>query len=318
VAYAAGALGLDALVYMPREVALPKLAATRNYGADVRLVGFALDEAMAAARQEAARTGRVLIHPYDHVDVVAGQGTVGLEILQQVPDVRTILVPLGGGGLAAGIAVACAAADHPVRVVGVQAAQAAAYPPSLAAGAPHHHDLGPTMADGIAVGTPGDVPFEILRRGQVEVRTVGEEALSQAMVTLAERAKLVAEPAGVAGVAALMADPTAFEGPVVPVISGGNIDPLLLARVIQHGMVAGGRYLHLEVLLDDHPGSLARLLQNVAGAGGNITHVEHSRTDLTLDLFSVSVSLQMEAKGPEHCLEIVERLKAEGFDVVRN
>jgi threonine dehydratase len=315
VALAAQQLGIDAVVYMPVDAPLPKLAATRGYGADVRLVGASVDEALVAARAEAERTGRVLIQPFDHPDVVAGQGTVALEILDQVPDVRTILVPLGGGGLVAGIATVLAEVAPHVRVVGVQAEIAAAYPGSIAAGHPVPRALGPTMADGIAVGTPGVVPFEILDRLGVEVRTVSEESLSRALLLVAERAKLVVEPSGAAGVAALMDDPTGIEGTAVPVLTGGNVDPLLLMRVIQHGMVAAGRYLHLRVRVDDRPGTLATLVQTVAAAGGNIIHVEHSHTDATLGVFDVMVALQVEAKGPEHCAQIVDTLRAAGFEI---
>ncbi|ACZ31650.1 threonine dehydratase [Xylanimonas cellulosilytica DSM 15894] len=315
VALAAQLLGIDAVVYMPVDAPLPKLAATRGYGADVRLVGTSVDEALVEARADAARTGRVLIHPFDHPDVVAGQGTVALEILEQVPDVRTILVPLGGGGLVAGIATVLAEAAPHVRVVGVQAEIAAAYPRSIAAGHPVPGRLGPTMADGIAVGTPGDVPFEILDRLGVEVRTVSEESLSRALLLVAERAKLVVEPSGAAGVAALMDDPSGLEGTVVPLLTGGNIDPLLLMRVIQHGMVAAGRYLHLRVRVDDRPGALATLVQTVAAAGGNIIHVEHTHTDTTLGVFDVMVALQVEAKGPDHCAQIVDHLREAGFEI---
>ncbi|WP_425956242.1 threonine ammonia-lyase [Xylanimonas sp. McL0601] len=315
VALGAKLLGIEAVVYMPVDAPLPKLAATRGYGADVRLVGKSVDESLAAARVEAGRSGRVLIHPFDHVDVVAGQGTVALEILEQVPDVGTIVVPLGGGGLVAGIATVLAEAAPHVRVVGVQAETAAAYPASLAAGHPVSRRLGPTMADGIAVGTPGEVPFEILERLGVEVRTVSEEALSRALLLVAERAKLVVEPSGAAGVAAVMTDPSGLSGTIVPLLTGGNIDPLLLMRVIQHGMAAAGRYLHLSVRLDDRPGALATLVETIAAAGGNIMHVDHSHTDVSLGVFEAMVTLQVEAKGREHCEQMVAQLRAAGFEV---
>ncbi|NTW42425.1 MAG: pyridoxal-phosphate dependent enzyme, partial [Cellulomonadaceae bacterium] len=205
VALAARLLGVESTVYMPEGAALPKVAATQEYGAHVVMAGQTVDDALVAAHEHAARTGAVLIHPFDHADVVAGQGTIALEILEQVPDVRTILVPLGGGGLAAGI-VAALGDDHPqVRVIAVQAAGAAAYPASLAAGHPVAVGGMSTMADGIAVGCPGDVPFAILRDHHVEVRTVEEEDLSRALLLVAERAKLLVEPSGAAGVAALLA-----------------------------------------------------------------------------------------------------------------
>ncbi len=317
VALAAQLLGIDATVFMPVDAPLPKLAATRAYGADVRLVGSSVDEALVAARTEAARSGRVLIHPFDHVDVVAGQGTLGLEVLEQVPDVGTVVVPLGGGGLVAGIATALAEAAPHVRVVGVQAQNVAAYPRSLAAGRPLAADARPTMADGIAVGTPGEVPYAILERLGVEVRTVTEDELSRALLLVAERAKLVVEPSGAAAVAAVTAAPQDFagRGAVVPVLTGGNIDPLLLMRVIQHGMVAAGRYLQLRVRVDDRPGALAALVEAVAAAGGNVVHVDHTRTDVSLAVSEVLVTLQVEAKGFEHRDEIVSRLRGAGFGV---
>jgi len=317
VALAAGMLGIDAMVFMPQDAALPKVAATRGYGAHVRLVGATVDEALAAARVEAARSGRVLVHPFDHVDVVAGQGTVALEILEQVPDVRTVLVPLGGGGLVAGIAEVFAEVAPQVRVLGVQAGEAAAYPESLAAGRPLAARLRPTMADGIAVGLPGSVPFAIVKDRRVEVRTVSEDQLSRALLAVLERNKLMVEPAGAAGVAALLAAPPGeFEGPVVAVLSGGNVDPLVLLRVVQHGLVAAGRYVQLKVRLVDRPGALAGLVDAIAAAGANIVHVEHTRTDVSLAVSEVWVNIQLETKGPEHCGAVVERLRGSGYEVV--
>jgi len=316
VALAAQMLGIDAVVYMPVDAPLPKLVATRGYGAHVRQVGTSVDEALVAARTEAARSGRILIHPFDHRDVVTGQGTVALEILEQVPDVGTVVVPLGGGGLVAGIATVLAEAAPHVRVVGVQAEKAAAYPGSLAAGRPTQRVLGATMADGIAVGTPGEVPFEALQRLGVEVWTVSEDELSRALLLVAERAKLIVEPSGAAAVAAVMGAPGEFEGTIVPVLSGGNIDPLLLLRVVQHGLVAAGRYLQLRLRIDDRPGALAALLGTIAATDANIVHVEHTRTDTSLAVSEVLVNLQLETKGPDHCDAVVERLRGAGFEPV--
>jgi threonine dehydratase len=322
VALAARLLGLRAVVYMPVDAALPKVAATRDYGAEVRLVGASVDEALVEARAESERTGAVLIHPFDHADVVAGQGTLALELLDQVPDVRTVLVPAGGGGLVAGIATVLAEVAPEVRVVAVQTQRVPAFAESLRAGEPVSVPVKPTMADGIAVGRPGDVPFAVLRRLGVEVREVSEEDLSHALLLVVERSKLVVEPAGAAGVAALLAGgPGAgepFEGPVVAVLSGGNIDPLVLLRVIRHGMVAAGRYLKMRVMLDDRPGSLANLLGELAGLGGNIMHIDHTRTDVGLGLNDVWVPMQIETKGPEHCDAIVSRLREVGYRVVRD
>jgi len=209
-----------------------------------------------------------------------------------------------------------------VRVVAVQTQRVPAFAESLRAGEPVSVPVKPTMADGIAVGRPGDVPFAVLRRLGVEVREVSEEDLSHALLLVVERSKLVVEPAGAAGVAALLAGgPGAgepFEGPVVAVLSGGNIDPLVLLRVIRHGMVAAGRYLKMRVMLDDRPGSLANLLGELAGLGGNIMHIDHTRTDVGLGLNDVWVPMQIETKGPEHCDAIVSRLREVGYRVVRD
>lgn len=316
VAFAAGLLGIQAVVYMPVDAALPKVAATREYGAEVRLVGVDVDETLAAAKTEAERTGAVFIHPFDHPDVVAGQGTIALEILEQVPDVRTVVMPLGGGGLVAGVAAAMAEVAPHVKVVGVQAARAAAYPGSLAAGVPTTSLARSTMADGIAVGTPGPVPFSIVSALGAEVRTVTEDELSRALLMITERAKLVVEPAGAAGVAALLADPTGWEGPVVVILSGGNIDPLVLLRVLRHGLAAAGRYMQMQVLLDDRPGALAQMLDVIAGVGGSIMHIDHDRTDVHLAIGEAWVRMQVETKGQEHCEALVAQLRGAGYRVL--
>ena len=311
VALAARLLGVDATVYMPVGAALPKIAATQDYGAQVRMVGSTVDEALEAATEHAEREGAVLIHPFDHPDVVAGQGTVGLEIGDQVPDVRTILVPVGGGGLAAGIAAAVAPG---VTVVGVQAAGAAAYPASLEAGHPVALGGMSTMADGIAIGRPGAVPFAVLQSHGVRVVTASEEELSRALLHLAERSKLLVEPAGAAGVAALLGG-LAVPTPAVVVLSGGNIDPLLLLRVVRHGLVAAGRYLSLRVLLDDRPGTLAALLHELAASGGNVMHVSHVRTALNLAVDEVEIDVQVETRGPSHCVEVMRQLREAGYRI---
>ncbi|GAA3297384.1 hypothetical protein GCM10020295_29870 [Streptomyces cinereospinus] len=265
VALASSLLGVRSTVFMPNGAPLPKISATRDYGAEVRLHGQVVDETLAAAQEYAAETGAVFIHPFDHPDVIAGQGTVGLEILEQCPEVRTIVVGIGGGGLAAGIAVAVKALRPDVRIIGVQAAGSAAYPPSLAAGRPVSIGNPATMADGIRVGRPGDVPFAIVGNLVDEVRTVSEDELSAALLLCLERAKLVVEPAGASPVAALLSGPDAFEGPVVAVLSGGNVDPVLMQRVLRHGMAAQGRYLAVRLRLTDRPGALATLLGGVVG-----------------------------------------------------
>ncbi|NLU66695.1 threonine ammonia-lyase [Streptomyces sp. HNM0574] len=316
VALAASLLGVRSTVFMPEGAPLPKVAATRDYGAQVRLRGQVVDETLRAAQDCARETGAVFIHPFDHPDVVAGQGTLGLEILEQCPEVRTIVVGVGGGGLAAGVALAVKALRPDVRVVGVQAAGAAAYPPSLEAGKPVVLEKLSTMADGIKVGRPGDVPFALVEDLVDEVRTVSEDALSSALLLCLERAKLVVEPAGASPVAALLADPAAFEGPVVAVLSGGNVDPLVLQRTLRHGMAAAGRYLSLRLRLTDSPGALAALLRELTVADANVLDVGHVRTDPRLGLDEAEVELHLETKGPEHCVEVTSVLRAAGYKVM--
>ncbi|GAB3955467.1 threonine ammonia-lyase [Streptomyces sparsus] len=315
VALAASLLGVRSTVFMPVGAPLPKLAATREYGAEVVLHGQVVDESLAAATEYAEKTGAVFIHPFDHPDVVAGQGTVGLEILEQCPEVRTIVVGVGGGGLIAGVALAVKALRPDVRIIGVQAEGAAAYPPSLAAGHPVALDAVATMADGIKVGRPGDVPFRIVGDLVDEVRTVTEDALSSALLLCLERAKMVVEPAGASPVAALLTDPESFEGPVVAVLSGGNVDPLVLQRTLRHGMAAAGRYLSLRLRLTDRPGALAALMGELSAADANVLDVSHVRTDPRLGLTEAEVEVHLETKGPEHCAEVAAGLRRAGYTV---
>jgi threonine dehydratase len=279
----------------------------------VIFAGTVLEDSLAAARRYAEETGAVLIHPFDHRDIIAGQGTVGLELLDQVPDVRTVVVPTGGGGLLAGVALAIKARRPDVRVVGVQAEGAAAYPDSLRAGEPRQLAAMKTMADGIAVGLPGDLTFAAVRDHVDEIRTVSEESISRALLALLERAKLVVEPAGAVGVAALLDAPTAFQGPVAVVLSGGNVDPLLLGRVIRHGLAAAGRYLVLRLIIPDAPGTLARLLAEIADAGANVAEVMHARSNPAVGTDEVEVLVQLETRGEAHARAVVDRLAQRGY-----
>jgi threonine dehydratase len=313
VALAARLLGCSATVFMPTGAPLPKVAATKAYGATVELAGSTVDDALVAAKRFSEETGAIFIHPFDHFDIVAGQGTVGLEILEQCPDVRTILVGTGGGGLIAGIGAVVKELKPGVRLVGVQAAGAAAYPQSLAAGQPVPLKGMSTIADGIAVGCPGELTFAHVRALVDDIVTVSEEDISRALLFCLERAKLVVEPAGAAGVGALLADPHRFEPPVVVVLSGGNIDPLLLHRVIEHGLAAAGRYLHFTVEFADRPGSLAGLLSLLAEQGVNVLDVEHFRHDARLHLGEVEVSLSVETKGNEHSEQLLSALRRAGY-----
>jgi threonine dehydratase len=316
VAFAAARLGTRATVVMPVGAPLPKVEATRGYGAEVILQGETVEDALTAALAHAREDGSVFIHPFDHPDVVAGQGTVGMEIIEQYPQVRTIAVPVGGGGLAAGITVAVSGADPAIKVIGVQAEACACYPASLAAGRPVRIAPAGTMADGIAVSLPGDLGYEILSRRVDRVVTVSEETLSRALLICLERSKQVVEPAGGAGVAALLDHPEAFEPPVVVVVSGGNIDPLLLAKVLRHGLSAAGRYLTFRCRIADRPGALARLLSELAGLGANVLDVVHERVAPRLLVDEVEVLLQVETRGPGHSDEVISQLRRAGYTLL--
>ncbi|MFF2277263.1 threonine ammonia-lyase [Agromyces sp. NPDC058126] len=320
VAYAARELGIRATIYMPVGVALPKLEATRAYGADVVLAGASIGETLDAAAAFAEETGAVIIPPFDHHDVVAGQGTLGLEILEQAPDATTIVVPIGGGGLAAGIASAvkqqAAAEGRTIRVIGVQAANAAPYVASLAAGSPQQVPVVPTIADGIAVYRPGALNFEIIRDTIDEIVTVGEDDIARALLVLLERAKLVVEPAGAVAVAAIMTGAVPNDGPAVAVLSGGNIDPLLVQRVIAHGLAASGRYLTVRIGLPDRPGQLVRVAELVAGTHANVVEVMHTRHGRGMQISEVEIDISVETRGPAHRTEVVEALRRAGYSPV--
>jgi len=315
VALAASLLGTEATVFMPTSAPLPKIEATRGYGAKIHLVGHTIARPLEAAEAFAAETGAVFIHPFDHPDLIAGQGTVGLEILEQCPEVATIVVCTGGGGLLSGIAAATKGLRPDVRVIGAQAAEAACFPESLSKGSPITLESMDTMADGIAVPTPSDLTFAHVRDLVDDIVTVSEESLSRALLLCLERAKFVVEPAGVAGVSALLDTPSAFLPPVVVVLSGGNVDPVLMARVIEHGMVAAGRYLSVRLRAPDQPGSLARVLSVVAGLGASVREVEHSRTGSRLHLGEVEVALSLETRGADHRTEVVQALRVTGYPV---
>ncbi len=313
VAFAAARLGTTATVIMPTGTPLPKIEATRGYGANVILTGTSVEDVLEAALAYADEHGAVFIHPFDHPDIVAGQGTVGLEIMEQCPEVRTITAPVGGGGLASGIAVATQAASPAIRLIGVQAEAMAPLPASLAAGHPVRVEPGSTMADGIAVAVPGEICYLILAGLAARCVTVSEENLSRALLLCLERAKQLVEPAGAAAVAALLEHPDAIEPPVVAILSGGNIDPLLLSKVLRHGLSAAGRYLMFRCRLPDRPGALATLLGAVADLGANVLDVAHERVAPRLLVDEAEVFLQVETRGPSHCDEVISKLRKAGY-----
>ncbi|MFJ4039307.1 threonine ammonia-lyase [Microbacterium sp. NPDC090007] len=317
VALAAQQLGMSATIFMPLGVPVPKLLATRGYGADVILEGATVETPLRLAAEFAERTGAVLIHPFDHRDIVVGQGTLGLELVEDMPDLETVIVGIGGGGLAAGVAAAvkarAAAEGRRVRVIGVQAHNSAAYPSSLAAGYPLQVETTPTIADGIAVARPGDLPFELIRQYVDEVVTVTEDDIARALLVLLERAKQVVEPAGAVGVAAILAGKVKASGPTVTILSGGNIDPLLLQRVVAHGLSASGRYMSLRIPLPDRPGQLARVSELLAQVGANVIEVLHTRHGQGLQISEVILQLSVETRGAEHRALVIATLEDAGF-----
>jgi threonine dehydratase len=318
VALAAQALGIPATIFMPLGVPVPKLLATRGYGAEVVLEGETVATSLRLAAEFAERTGAVLIPPFDHRDIVIGQGTLGLEIYRDVPDVDTVIMGIGGGGLIAGVAAAikqAAAADgRTVRVIGVQSENAAAMLPSLEAGHPVEITTHPTIADGILVARPGDVPFEIVREFVDEVVTVSEDDIARAILVLLEHAKVVVEPAGAVGVAAMLAGKVHDAGTTVPILSGGNIDPMLLQRVVSHGLAASGRYATVRVPLPDRPGQLARVSEALSEVGANVMEVLHTRHGHGLQISDMILQLSIETRGPEHTQLALDTLRAAGYE----
>ncbi len=315
VALSATLLDVHSTVFMPAAAPLPKVEATRSYGGEVILTGETFDDAYEASQKWATENDAVFVHPFDHPDVIAGQGTLGLEILEQVPDVESVVVPMGGGGLISGVAAALKATKPDVRIIGVEAAGAASFPASLAAGEPVGLGSVSTIADGIAVKTPGELTLAHVAAYVDEIVTVTEEELARAVLLLVERAKQVVEPSGAAGLAAVLAGHGLYTEPVVVLLCGGNVDPLLLMRIIQSGMFEEGRYLMLRTRVLDRPGELAALMSVLAEAGANIIAVDHHRLATRLGVQEVEVALEIETRGPQHIREVVDCMRRNNYPV---
>ncbi|HZD71330.1 MAG TPA: threonine ammonia-lyase [Actinomycetes bacterium] len=315
VALAATLTGHRATIFMPSSAPLPKVDATTGYGATVKLGGEAVDDCIAAARRFAAECGAVFVPPFDDPLIIAGQGTIGLELADEVPEVETVVVAIGGGGLISGIAVTLADVLPAARVVGVEAEGAACMRASVHARHCVSLDTMSTMADGIAVRSPSPLTLAHVRAYVHDLVTVTEEEISQALLLLLERVKAVVEPAGAAALAAILSGKVPGTGPVAAVLSGGNVDPLLLIKVIDHGLTAAGRYVVLRVVLDDRPGALARLATEVARLGLNVLSVEHHRSGLDLDMDKVEVRLTLETRNTIHSHEVVTDLRGLGYPV---
>ena len=308
VALAAREAGVAATVFMPQDAPMAKVDATRSYGAEVILVGEGFDEAHVAA-QERVEAGATLVHAFEDEAVIAGQGTLGLEIAEQVGELETLVVPIGGGGLASGIALALNELRPEVKIVGVQAETCA---PFAGAGDPGH-----TIADGIAVKKPGELTTRILADRLDEVVTVSDREIAQAIVLLLERVKLVVEGAGAASVAAVLGGKVRGKGPACALLSGGNIDATLLIEIARHGLTQAGRFLVMRAKIDDRPGALARLLGLIADERVNVLSVEHHREGMDLPVIGTEVELTLATRDEEHCDELLERLAEWGYSTER-
>jgi threonine dehydratase len=301
VAWAARELGIAATVYMPQDAPMAKVDATRNYGAETVLAGAGFDEALVTAQARAEETGATFVHAFEDGAVIAGQGTLGLELAEQLPDVETFLLPVGGGGLAAGIAIALRELRPGVRLVGVQAGKTGAG----------------TIADGIAVKHPGELTMAILGELLDDIVHVEDEEISKAIVLLLERVKLVVEGAGAASVAALLAGQAGGSGEVCALLSGGNIDATLLISVMRHGLTLAGRYLVVRTRIPDRPGALVELLERVAAERGNVVSVEHHREGMAVHVAETEVELTIVTRNEEHCSELCRSLEANGYVLER-
>ena len=302
---------------MPVGASLPKVSATRGYGAEVVLTGDTFADCLKAAKEYSEKKHAVFIPPFDHIDVVVGQGTVGLEVLNELPEVDNIVVAIGGGGLAAGVAVAAKlkakANGRKVKIYGVQSEHAAPYVTSMKKGKLTEIAITPTIADGIAVSKPGRIPFELIKKNIEKVVTVSENEIAKAILVILERAKQVVEPAGAVGVAAILAGKLKLKGNTVVILSGGNMDPLLLQRVVRHGLAAAERYTTISVMLPDRPGQLSLTAAVIAKANANVVEVLHTRHGLGLNISEVELNLSVETSGHEHTLEVIKALKEAGL-----
>jgi threonine dehydratase len=316
VAWAARSAGVPALVFMPEAASLAKVGATEGYGATVRLVGASVEESVIAAREDASRGGRVLVHPFDDPLVIAGQGTVGLEILDEAPDIDTVVVPLGGGGLLSGVAAAIKARKPEVRVVGVEAAGCAPYVGSLEQGEITPVPQTETIADGIAVKRPGEITFGMIRELVDDVVTVTDAEIGQTIVQLLEREKTVVEGAGAVALAALLSGKVSARK-AVTVLSGGNIDTPLLMQVIRFGLTTAGRYLVIRTRLVDRPGQLMHLLKVISDAHVNILLVSHHRESVDVAVAETGIQLTLETRDEAHAHTIVELIRNAGYPVHR-
>ncbi len=318
VAYAARHAGIRSVIVMPETAPLSKVSATRGYGAEVVLTGTSYDEAYARAKEMEAQEGLTFVHAFNDPAVMSGQGTIGLEMLRELPQMQAVVVPVGGGGLIAGVATAIKEVAPHVKVYGVQAEGADAMARSKAAGSLVRTMEAVTIADGIAVKVPGDATFEVVRKYVDEIVTVDDEAIASAILMLLERAKLVVEGAGAIGLAALLNGKIGAQGPVACLISGGNIDVNFIARIIERGLVKAGRRIIITTRVIDRPGSLQKLLASIAASRGNVLYVHHDRIQHDVPLGQAKVQVSLETRDAAHTGEILDALQREGYQVTTN
>ncbi|MDL5362741.1 threonine ammonia-lyase [Halalkalicoccus sp. NIPERK01] len=317
VALAATRIGVDAIVVMPEHAPISKLKATRSYGAEVVLHGEDYDAAAERAHEIEREEGRTYVHAFDDEMVMAGQGTIGLEILEDCPEVDTVVVPVGGGGLISGIATALKAQERDVRVVGVQAEGAASTVDSLETGSIHEWETVDTIADGIAVGRPGERTFEVVRERVDEVVTVSDSEIAVALAALLERSKTLVEGAGAVPLAALLSNAFEYDEDetIVPALCGGNIDLNTLTTVIMRGLVETGRYLKIRTVLRDRPGALRQLIDVIAENRANIYAIQHDRTSRDIAMNAAEVVIDLETRGHDHVEGLLEGMREQGYEV---
>lgn len=317
VALAATANGIKSLICLPDGAPISKVEATKSYGAEVCLVKGVYDDAYAKAMELKEEKGYTFIHPFDDVDVIAGQGTIGLEILEQLPDVDAVIVPIGGGGLISGVAYAIKQLRPECKIYGVQSAGAPSMYRSINNHEICHLNSVKTIADGIAVKTPGDNTYEICQQYVDEIVTVTDDETASAILALMEQQKLVSEGAGAVAVAAAMFNKIDIKGKkVCCLVSGGNIDVTILSRVISRGLLTSGRSLSIKIELTDKPGQLEAVSRIVADLGGNIVSIYHDRYDMNIDIVSCILDLRIETRDFDHIDAIISKLKEEGFKIV--
>lgn len=317
VAWAAASAGIESTIVMPEGVPIAKLMATKGYGAKVILSGQSYDEAYIAAEHLRETTGATFVHAFNDPVIIAGQGTVGLEIIEVLPEVETVVVPIGGGGLISGIAIALKQTNPDIRVIGVQAAGAPSMKSALTNGRINELSSVSTIADGIAVKHPGDITFDVVKKLVDDIVLVSDEEIAQAILMMLERSKVLCEGAGAAGIAAVLNGKVKSKSNIAVVVTGGNIDIQTLSIIIERGLIKAGRYIRLKTVLIDRPGALKRLLEVVAETKANVISVNHDRILPRVPITQAEIELNLETRDPGHVANIIKTLNEKGYNVMK-